>query len=283
MKGIGKKGASMVVAVALMAMLTAGLMSASAQMPLTIKGNVTYMNNGTRVPAGWTVNISDLTKGWSISTTTEDTPPVVDFNYKAEKPIDYEVSAGDIFEVYAEDPTGTFYGSTSHTITQSEIDAGLVRIDVSVKEKIAPTTNVTAPPTLWPGKPNETTIPSGTILPWTNETVKLWFFRTDNGGSGVAYTNLSLAAESETDTLNVTISNNSWAMDRTLKKGENVTVPFNEIFGEYFNVTISEECNATIEYYSVDNAGNSETQDSDCENKISNDGQCEHKRDHVCA
>jgi len=126
-------------------------------------------------------------------------------------------------------------------------------------DKTAPTTNVTAPPTLWPGKPNETTIPSGTILPWTNGTVKLWFFRTDNGGSGVAYTNLSLAAESETDTLNVTISNNSWAMNRTLKKGENVTVPFNEIFGEYFNVTISEECNATIEYYSVDNADNSET------------------------
>ena len=261
MKRIGKKGASMVVAAALIAMLTAGLMFASAQppQPFTIKGNVTYMD-GTRVPAGWTVNISDLTKGWSISTTTEDTPPVVDYNYKVDISAS-DVSAGDILEVYAEDLSGTFYGSTTHTITESEISAGCVKVDVSVKEKdaIAPTTNVTAPPTLWPDKPNETTIPSGTILSWTNETVRLWFFRTDNGGSGVAYTNLSLAAESETDTLNVTISNNSCAMDRTLKKGENVTVPFNEIFGEYFNVTISEECNATIEYYSVDNAGNFKT------------------------
>ncbi|MCW3132513.1 MAG: lamin tail domain-containing protein [Candidatus Methanospirare jalkutatii] len=259
MKRIGKKGASMVVAAALMAMLTVGLMFASAQppQPFTIKGNVTYMNNGTRVPAGWTVNISDLTKGWSISTTTEDTPPVVDYNYKVDISAS-NVSAGDILEVYAEDPTGTFYGSTTHTITESEISAGRVKVDVSVKEKdtIAPTTNVTAPPTLWPGKPSETTIPSGTILPWTNETVKLWFFRTDNGGSGVAYTNLSLAPTSVTEKLNVTISNGV-QIDMMLEKGKNLTIPY--AGADTFNVTISEECNATIVYYSVDNAWNSET------------------------
>jgi len=39
----------------------------------------------------------------------------------------------------------------------------------------APRTNVTAPSTLWPGKPNETTIPSATPLPWTNKPVTLWF------------------------------------------------------------------------------------------------------------
>ena len=136
MKRIGKKGASMVVAAALMAMLTVGLMFASAQpQPFTIKGNVTYMD-GTRVPAGWTVNISDLTKGWSISTTTEDTPPVVDYNYKVD--ISADVSAGDILEVYAEDPTGTFYGSTTHTITESEINNRVVRIDVVVYEDHTP-------------------------------------------------------------------------------------------------------------------------------------------------
>ena len=119
-----------------------------------------------------------------------------------------------------------------------------------------PTTNVTAPPTLWPGKPDETTIPSGTPLPWTSEPVQLWFFRTDNSDSGtgvatgVAYTNLSLASESVADLVNVTISNNTWTWETNLSKGKNTTVP--GTVGEYFNVTISEECNATIEYYSVD-------------------------------
>jgi len=146
----GKKEVSIsiaAIAVVLMAMLTAGLMFASAQMPLTIKGNVTYLDNGTRVPAGWDVNISDLTKGWNISTATLDTPPQVDYNYKADKPIEYEVSAGDIFEVYAEDPTGTFYGSATHAITQSEIDAGLVRIDVEVYEDHTPPVIEFIPPT----------------------------------------------------------------------------------------------------------------------------------------
>jgi len=150
-------------------------------------------------------------------------------------------------------PSGTYYLN----ITKAEFAdengdpiPGIVvengSITVLAPDTTAPTTEVT---------------PSG-VLPWTEKNVTLSFRRSDNGGgniSGVAYTNLSLAAESEADTLNVIISNNSWAMDRTLKKGENVTVPFDEIFGEYFNVTISEECNATIEYYSVDNAGNPET------------------------
>jgi len=148
MKRMGKKGASMVVAAALMAMLTVGLMFASAQppQPFTIKGNVTYMNNGTRVPAGWTVNISDLTKGWSISTTTVDTPPVVDYNYKVDISAS-DVSAGDILEVYAEDPSGTFYGSTSHTITESEINNRVVRIDVVVYEDHTPPVIEFIPPT----------------------------------------------------------------------------------------------------------------------------------------
>ena len=113
----------------------------------------------------------------------------------------------------------------------------------------APTTNVTEPPT----RPDETTIEPGTPLDWTNGTVQLWYFRTDNSGSGVNYTNLSLAAGSETTSLNVVISNDTQNWPTTLAKGVNTTVPFNETFGEYFNVTISDDCDATIEYYSVDN------------------------------
>jgi len=126
------------------------------------------------------------------------------------------------------------------------------RVLVEPVDTTPPTTNVTAPPTLWPGKPDETTIPSGTPLPWTSEPVQLWFFRTDNSdsGTGVAYTNLSLASESVADLVNVTISNNTWTWETNLSKGKNTTVP--GTVGEYFNVTISEECNATIEYYSVD-------------------------------
>ena len=129
-------------------------------------------------------------------------------------------------------------------------------VPVAPVDTTPPTTNVTAPPTLWPGKPDETTIPSGTPLPWTSEPVQLWFFRTDNSDSGtgvatgVAYTNLSLASESVADLVNVTISNNTWTWETNLSKGKNTTVP--GTVGEYFNVTISEECNATIEYYSVD-------------------------------
>ncbi|RLG32477.1 hypothetical protein DRN80_06105, partial [Methanosarcinales archaeon] len=125
-------------------------------------------------------------------------------------------------------------------------------VPVAPVDTTPPTTNVTAPPTLWPGKPDETTIPSGTPLPWTSEPVQLWFFRTDNSdsGTGVAYTNLSLASESVADLVNVTISNNTWTWETNLSKGKNTTVP--GTVGEYFNVTISEECNATIEYYSVD-------------------------------
>jgi len=112
----------------------------------------------------------------------------------------------------------------------------------------APETTVTAPDMT----AEPTPIPEGHELNWTNTPVTLSFCRIDPNGTGVDYTNLSLAQMSIADSLNVTISNNSWARNGTLTKGEMVMVLLNGTIGEYFNVTIGEECNATIAYYSVD-------------------------------
>jgi len=148
-------------------------------------------------------------------------------------------------------PNSTVISVTSGGVPFPEYEANFTLVK---KDTTAPRTNVTEPP----AKPDEETIEPGTPLPWTNKPVTLWFFRTDNSGSGVNYTNLSLAAGSETTSLNVVISNESAGLSEAVELNKTAEYMVNETFGEYFNVTISDECNATIEYYSVDKAGNPE-------------------------
>jgi len=58
--------------------------------------------------------------------------------------------------------------------------------------------------------------------------------------------------------LNVVISNESAGLSEAVELNKTAEYMVNETFGEYFNVTISEDSNATIEYYSVDKATNDE-------------------------
>jgi len=111
--------------------------------------------------------------------------------------------------------------------------------------KVPDITNVTTPEI--PEEPSP--IPSGHVLNWTNKAVMLSVRRIDPGSSGINYTNLSASPP-----VNVRISNNSLIWDVTLTE-DNYTVLKNETFSDTFNVTISDECNTTIYYYSVDKNG----------------------------
>jgi PGF-CTERM protein len=106
----------------------------------------------------------------------------------------------------------------------------------------APATNVTVPP-------DTTPIPSGTELPGTTNTeVKLSFRRTDNsGGCGIDYTNYSKTSETGPwTTVNATTA--------TGPDEANVS----SITEETFNLTVSDEGDTKIYYYSVDKNANVE-------------------------
>ena len=105
----------------------------------------------------------------------------------------------------------------------------------------APETTVTAPEMT--GEP--TPIPAGHELNWTNTPITLSFRRIDSNSTGVAYTNLS--AETEINNVDV----NGTIMTIPQVGTGNLTIN-TTAFGETFNVTISNDVNVNIYYYSVD-------------------------------
>ncbi|MGB2728487.1 MAG: hypothetical protein WBD09_08415 [Halobacteriota archaeon] len=117
-----------------------------------------------------------------------------------------------------------------------------------------PTTNVTTPEMAEEPSP----IPTGHELNWTNEDVNISFRRTDNDGgnpSGVNYTNLS----AETQITNVDINGTTMTIPQ-IGTG-NLTIN-TTTFGETFNVTISDELNTKIYYYSVDKNDTANVEDT---------------------
>ncbi len=96
--------------------MLASVASAQVPAPVTVQGNVTYVN-GTRVPDGWNVTLINTDTGESWSTTTEEgvgTPPV--YNYV----IVGTASGTQNFRVEARDATGAYYGSESFTASGFE-------------------------------------------------------------------------------------------------------------------------------------------------------------------
>jgi hypothetical protein len=133
-------------------------------------------------------------------------------------------------------------GNTSGTLAVSETDVGDLSISISaIADTEPPVTTVTAP--AMPGEPSP--LPSGHELPWTKTAVTLSFRRVDPNSTGVAYTNLSAA----TAIANVDVEGQTMTIPQ--EGTGNLTIN-TTAFGETFNLTISQDVNTKIYYYSVD-------------------------------
>jgi len=208
MKKIISVGISIVVFAALLGLMTS--VQSQPVQPYTVQGYV-YDTDGVTPVDGVNVIVTELNTSDSVSSTTAwGGFYYVTFGWPQTGP----VYIGDQLQIFATYDGGNKTNTTIVTVTGTSPQ--IVDLILEEADTTAPRTNVTAPP-IAPGRPNETTIPSGTPLPWTNKPVTLWFFRTDNSGSGVAYTNLSLAAGSETESLNVTISNESAGLSEAVE------------------------------------------------------------------
>ena len=213
---------------------------------VSVFGNVTYVN-GMDVPVGWTVHLQNLDKDmpgeWDPTSnwwgTTGD-PGAVPYSYMVTGDTG---GMGDTatFRVNVSDTIGVYKGESANFTGTPFVDSFEDITVYPVGDDTDPKTNVTKPPEI------TDPIPSGTMLNWTEEDVTLTFNRTDPApAAGVNYTNLS-ASEAIT---NVNVS--GWITDIPQIGTGNLTIPLNATFGPKFNVTISNECNATIYYYSVD-------------------------------
>ncbi|RJS72965.1 hypothetical protein CW714_03880, partial [Methanophagales archaeon] len=143
---------------------------------------------------------------------------------------------------------------------ESNINATVTKMDDDDGYPISPSVNhgvltVSGPDTT---APTTEVTPSG-VLPWTKENVTLSFRRSDNGGgniSGVAYTNLSLAATGPWTLIyyNGTISPDLGNIGTI---GE-ISVDLASPIPHNFTVNVTAEGEHMIYYYSVDNATNDE-------------------------
>mgnify|MGYP000521754850 CR=1 FL=1 len=189
--------------------------------PVKIQGDVVY-ENGTRVPDGWLVVVTDVTAGIELGndTTRDVIPAIPQYTVKVDPSLIVEGN-----EIKASVSNGSWSGEVTYTIQSGDNAEGntITMDDVVVTMAEIDTT------------PPETTC-SVTPMPndkgWNEETpVTVTFFRSDDD-SGVAYTNWSNVSEA-----------GPWTQ---------------ELGNESFSVTITTVGEHTIWFYSVDNAGNEE-------------------------
>ncbi|CAD7774743.1 Bacterial Ig-like domain (group 2) [Candidatus Methanoperedenaceae archaeon GB50] len=189
--------------------------------PVKIQGDVVY-ENGTRVPDGWLVVVTDVTAGIELGndTTRDVIPAIPQYTVKVDPSLIVEGN-----EIKASVSNGSWSGEVTYTIQSGDNAEGNT---ITMDNIVVTMAEIdTTPP--------ETTC-SVTPMPndkgWNEETpVTVTFFRSDDD-SGVAYTNWSNVSE---------------------------TGPWTQVGGnESFSVTITTMGEHTIWFYSVDNAGNEE-------------------------
>ncbi|VUT27733.1 MAG: hypothetical protein SYNGOMJ08_00283 [Candidatus Syntrophoarchaeum sp. GoM_oil] len=229
----------MAILMIVMLMMSAIVPIVSAQMPVTIKGKVTF-DDGSGVGKGWLVDVTNLNTGELLGAKT--TTIGSDYNVATEPPM---LNVGDEIEVVAKNDSWT--GVATHVIQTGEnVAGGFIWINVTVT---MPDTDTTLPET------THTVTPTPNENDWNDATpVTVTFFRSDDD-SGVAYTNCSLSDQGPPWTM-IYANGSGMIKDLAGIGSENITVnntpPYN------FTIKITGEGVHTIWYYSVDNERNEE-------------------------
>ena len=146
MENINPKQFLLVFAVIVGVVMLAHNVIAQPPPPVTIQGDVVYAVNGTRVPNGWIVNITDTTAGVLIGNATTNDVNLTIPQYSVE--VDPSlVIVGHVIESYSEDPTGTYMGTATHTVvTGDDTPSGTITMpDVQVSMKAFDTGTGTYP------------------------------------------------------------------------------------------------------------------------------------------
>jgi len=115
--------------------------------PVTIQGDVVYAANGSRVPNGWIVSITDTTTGFLLGTgTTFDmgVPAIPQYEVQVDLEL---IVVGHVIEAYSESPDGTFMGTATHTVVAGDDTQGatITMPDVNVSANAPPSVSVTTP------------------------------------------------------------------------------------------------------------------------------------------
>ena len=232
-KEMKKKLKSIAVSIVVFAVIF-GLTAPVQAQPYAVYGQV-FDTNGVTPVDGVNVTVTCLNTTESVSCTTSNGGlySVSLGNDPFSPP-----KSGDTLRIFAD------AGDGRTNTTELTATGAPQRVDLILEEAaLVPTTTVTAPE--MPDEPSP--IPSGHELNWTKEAVMLSFLRIDYSGTGVNYTNLS----AEMAITNVDVDGTI----RTIPQVGTGNLTINTTaFGETFNVTISNDVNTKIYYYSVDKA-----------------------------
>jgi len=132
------KGTAIVVAMLMAAIVTVSVVVVSAQMPVTIKGKVTF-KDGTGVGKGWIVNVTNLDTGESLG--SDDTTIGSEYIVAVDPG---KLNVGDTIEAVARNDSWS--GRTTHVVQSGENSGGaFIWMNITVSTNMPPNVTVETP------------------------------------------------------------------------------------------------------------------------------------------